>query len=455
MRTPFFQFIKNKRGSGLIVFLLAFGTIATTMIILGLASYGLTEHRASLRIHDRDQAFHIAEAGIHYYRWHLAHTPGDYWDGNGSGSTGPYVHDYYDKDNNIIGQYSLEIEEPVSGSTIVTIRSTGWLTSRPGVTRTIEARVGFPGLTDYAFVENASMNFSATTEVHGKVHSNGDIQFNGTTDAAVEAAGEIWGNGGPTEFWNYPVPWIDFNSVSADLASLEDLAESEGIALPDSDDEGYYINFQSDGTFDLYRVNSVSCYQGSGYQWLWLWIGDTHCFDRNSITFLDSYDIPANGAIFVDDHVWVDGVVNGRVTIGVRRLPDTISNYRNIYISGDITYAETAGDDVLGLIAQGDIIVPKNVPDDMTISGAALAQNGQIYRPYYRTTYGDSLRNSLLFFGSQISYEGGGWKYVSGGNVVSGFVDTNHTYDGNLLYLPPPAFPVGDTYELISWEEIE
>ena len=299
------------------------------------------------------------------------------------------------------------------------------------------------------------MIFSNTTEVHGKVHSNGTIEFNGTTDAAVEAVGLIWGTGGPTEFWNTPVPWIDFNSVSADLVALKDLADNGGVSLGDSGDEGYYINFQDDGTFDVYVVDSVSCYYGLGYQWWWWWIGDVHCYDRNSLTFSQTYNIPANGAVYVDDHVWVDGVVDGRVTVGARRAGASPTNYRNVYISGDLMYEEQASDDVLGLIAQGDIIVPKNVPDDMQIHAAALSQTGQIYRPYYRTTYSDSLRNSLLFFGSQISFAGGGWKWVSYGTVVSGFVNTNHTYDGNLMLLPPPGFPVGDTYELLSWEEIE
>lgn len=67
-----------------------------------------------------------------------------------------------------------------------------------------------------------------------------------------------------------------------------------------------------------------------------------------------------------------------------------------------------------------------------------------------------ALKNSLTFFGSQISYRGGGWKYVTAqGVVVAGYVYTNHVYDGNLKYYPPPGFPTGSTYELISWEEVQ
>ena len=58
--------------------------------------------------------------------------------------------------------------------------------------------------------------------------------------------------------------------------------------------------------------------------------------------------------------------------------------------------------------------------------------------------------------GSQISFARGGWKYVTAaGVVVSGFIVTNHLYDGNLRYFPPPGFPVGNVYDLISWEELQ
>ena len=88
----------------------------------------------------------------------------------------------------------------------------------------------------------------------------------------------------------------------------------------------------------------------------------------------------------------------------------------------------------------------------MNIEAALLSQFGTIQRPYY---YGN-IKDSLTIFGSQIYYQPGGMKWVSGwGNVISGFINTQYTYDGNLRYYPPPGFPVGKTYELISWEELE
>lgn len=450
-----------------------FGSVAFTMIVGGVSSYAIFEHQASLRKHTRDAAFHIAEAGIEYYRWHLAHAPTDYQDG--TGQPGPYVHQYTDKDGQDIGSFSLDITPPLPGSTIVTIESTGWTKEKPHIKRTLKVRVGFPALTDFAFIENANMSFSPTTEVHGKVHSNGGIEFNGTTDAIVQSAREtydngegthpgVWGDGGPDNFWQFPVPAKDFFGITADLAAIRDLADNGGIHLNSSGDDGYHMVFNSNGTFDLYRVNTRYCYGGNGRwrRWRgWYWDGEVHCYDvrntssQSNRTFLQTYTIPSNGVIFVEDDVWVEGVVNGRVTIGAGRFPVSPGTYQEIYISENITYNEQSSDDVLGLIAQGDIIVPRNVPTDMQIHAAALSQFGKIQRPYYHYYYFPSIKNSLIFFGSQISYDGGGWKWISSGDVISGFINTNHTYDGNLLYNPPPGFPVGNTYELISWEEVE
>ncbi len=455
------EILLSKSGS-MLVFVMIFGFMAFTVIILGVSGYAMFENKASNHQKARTASFHIAEAGVNYYRWHLAHNPTDYQDG--TGQPGPYLHEHKDKDGNLVGYFSLEIDEPLSGSTIVVVRSTGWLASEPNITRTIQVRVGFPALTDYSFVENSNMNFSPTTQVHGKVHANGGIKFDGTTDAVIQSAKEtyqygyqtkpgIWGDGGPTELWDFPVAPKDFNSISADLAAVRDLADNGGIHLNSSGQEGWHIVFKANGTFDLYRVTQRQCYYGNGYFWWWWWVGDTHCYDIQSETFVQNYQIPENGAVFIEDDVWVDGVVDGRVTIGAGRFPVLESTYQEIYLNGNITYEEQASDDVLGLIAQGDVIAPYDLPDDLVINAAVLSQFKKIIRPYYHSSYNPSIKNSLTFLGSQISYDGGGWKW--GNPVVSGFVNTNYIYDGNLRYFPPPGFPVGNTYELISWEEIE
>lgn len=442
----------SKRHCGsILLFTLVFGAVASLIIISGVASYAVFENKASNRKHDRDLAFHIAEAGINYYRWHLAHNQTDYTDG--MDQPGPYQHPYNDKDGNPLGYYSLNITPPLSGSTVVIVESTGWTITSPNATRKIRVRMGAPALTDYTFLSNAGLNFSFTTVVHGPVHSNNNIRFDGTTDSWVKSHTFIQGGGGPKSFWQYPVPQIDFFSVTADLAKIRDLADNGGLHLTSSGKEGYQMVFNGN-SFALYKVTSKDCYNGEGRwrkKWSgWYWDGAIYCFDIGNRVFAQNYTIPANGAIFVEDNVWIEGTVNGRVSIGVGKFP-VQEPYKRIFISNNLTYAAKASDDVIGLLAQGDIVVPYEAPDVMEIDAALLSQFDKIYRPFYY----ENMKDTLTIFGSQISYDGGGWKYVNGwGNVISGFVNTNHSYDANLRFYPPPGFPVGTTYELISWEEV-
>ena len=124
-------FYHDSRGN-ILLFAMIFGTISMTIIIVGVAGYAISENKASLKKHNREMAFQIADAGVNYYRWHLAHDNFDYYDGNGTSTPGPYVHDYKDKDGNIIGHFSLDITPPPVGSSIVTVQSTGWLDIQPG-----------------------------------------------------------------------------------------------------------------------------------------------------------------------------------------------------------------------------------------------------------------------------------------------------------------------------------
>lgn len=444
--------MQNNRGS-ILLFVMVFGSIASVLIIMGVAGYAIYENKASNMKHNRDAAFHIAEAGISYYRWHLAHNPTDYQDG--TGQPGPYVHEFKDKDGNLVGYFSLDIDPPLAGSSVVIVRSTGWVATQPQSKRTIQVRVGFPAMTNYAFLSHSGMNFSFTTVVHGQVHSNGEIRFDGESDTWVDSHVLVKGGGHPKEFWRYPVPSIDFYSVTSDLDDIRTAAGDTYAHLTSSGKEGWHIVFDGD-KYNLYKVNTRDCYNGEGRwrynKWKgWYWDGTTYCYDIGTESLFSSNNpIPANGAIFSEDDTWVEGTVNGRVSVGVGRFP-VQEPYKKLYINNNLFYAAKSSDDVIGLLCQGDIIVPFEVPNNMEINAAMLAQFGKIIRPFYD----GNLKDSLVVFGSQISYAGGGWKWVNGwGNVISGFVNTNHSYDGNLKYYPPPGFPVGSVYELISWEEL-
>lgn len=447
----FKRHLNNKSKGSTLLFVLIFGSLAFTAIVFSISGYAIMENRSSNKKHVQDLSLQIAEAGINYYRWHLAHNRNDFTDG--TGNPGPYGRDYLDKDGNKIGEFSLQITPPLTGSTVTAIESTGSVIQDPGIKRTIKAVMGAPALTDFLMVSNAGISFSFTTVVHGQVHSNNDIRFDGTTDSWVKSHTQIQGGGGPKSFWQYPVPEVDFFGVTTDLDNIRQAADISNTHYTSSGVEGYHLVFNGN-TYQLYKVDTKSCYNGEG-RWRrrwgqWYWDGDIYCYDIGTETLQGTYNIPESGAIFVEDNVWVEGLVDGRVTIGVGKFP-VQEPYYNVFISNNLIYQAKASDDVVGIMAQGSIIVPHNVPTTMEIDAAMLSQFNEIGRPYYDS----DIKDSLTVFGSEISYNGGGWKWVNGwGHVVSGFTNTDLSYDANLKFYPPPQFPVGEVYELISWEEI-
>jgi len=454
------QLRKDSRGD-LLLFVMVFGSIAFAVIIVGLAGYAILENRASVSKHNSEMAFQIADAGINYYRWHLAHNKTDFYDGNSSSTPGPYVHDYKDKNGNVIGHFSLEVGAPPAGSTIVIITSTGWLDIQPNSKRKILVKLGFPALTDYAFLTGSNVWIGNNEETHGKFHANGGIRFDGIGDAPITSAMAtytctavhgcqnlvkpgVWGQGGPTQYWQFPVPSTDFTAVTADLAQIQDLSDPDkgGLNLTSSGQQGWHLQFNSNGTITAKKVLTTSCYKAkdinmSNYFW--------PCIDISTEGTGTNYSMPSDGFIFIDDNVWVDGTVKGRAVIGT-------SAGKNILINGSILYLAKDGSCVLGLIADQNVLIPHNSPDSLEIDAAVLAQNGAAKRYYYP---GD-MKSNLLIFGSVISNQIWTWSWVSqGGAIVSGYRNTNSTYDSNLTYGPPPGFPVGSQYNLISWAEVK
>lgn len=452
----FFKKFKMNQNGNMLLFVMVFGAITFSLIVVGVSGYAVLENRASNHKHNREMGFQIAEAGVNYYRWHLAHNKTDYQDG--TGASGPYVHEYKDKDGNVIGHFSLEITPPTNGSTVVIVYSTGWLDAQPNSRRTIKVRLGFPALTDYAFLTNGDVWIGDNENMSGKFHANGGIRFDGSTNAPITSAVPtytckdfhgcgnqtkpgIWGQGDQT-YWDFPVPAKDFSAVTAKLSEIKTGAESGGIYLSSSGKQGWRLQFINDGTVKVYKVNTTNCYKAkdvnsNNYFW--------PCIDISTVGTPTTYNMPANNYIYVADNTWVDGTVNGRVTVGT-------AAGKSIIINGNLLYKEKDGNHVLGLVAEQNVLIPRNSPNILEVNAALLAQNGAAKRYYYP---GD-MKDNLIIYGSVISNGLWTWSWVSGGGaVISGYRVTNATYDANLTYGPPAGFPVGSEYNLISWEEVQ
>jgi type II secretory pathway component PulK len=79
---------KNKTGGYLLVVVLVFSAIFMT-ILTSFVSFIVIQSRLIEQRVQFEQAGQIAEAGLNYYKWYLAHNPNDTT--NGTGLPGPYV----------------------------------------------------------------------------------------------------------------------------------------------------------------------------------------------------------------------------------------------------------------------------------------------------------------------------------------------------------------------------
>ena len=188
----YFKSIKSNQKGTLLVTVLV---ITGLFMVIATGAVGLATLRYKLNLTKvaKAQALHVAESGVNYYRWILYHNHEEYKNRPGCtagvtcGPFGPY--EYKDSaDGSITGYYELYITPPATnGSTIVKIRSIGWLAKYPGVKRSIEVRCGIPSWSSYSTLADDNMRFGEGTEVYGPIHSNQGIRFDGIAHNLVSS----------------------------------------------------------------------------------------------------------------------------------------------------------------------------------------------------------------------------------------------------------------------------
>lgn len=293
--------------------------------------------------------------------------------------------------------------------------------------------------------------------------------------------------------WRYPTPLVDFNQISGALCNIKKLAfaadpstaalATQATACSNTGasrtasyipqrsssantSRGYLIILDNSGTYDLYRVNNENDLQAN------------YTSALNSQLVATDIPIPSNGVIFAEDNVWVlsNPTFQGRLTIAAGRLATAVT--ANIKIADDLVYSTKNGSDALGLIAEGDVIVaPYAAPSSgnftLEINAAVIAQNGDVVYPSnYSFSNNTCTRGwigadqKLYFYGSIAVRQTWTWSWLWGGSCgnnvydsssgyyISGFKHNTTQYDYNLLYAPPPSFPITSSYNILAWREV-
>ncbi len=458
-----------KDGAATIYVLTILGILS--IVLLGLISFVLSQMRYSLHQVTRAESLQAAEAGIHFYRWYLAHqTDGktapqieDFWaSGTAYGVNTPYQRTYSDN-----GVYRITVTPPAPGQTSVIVESEGWTTQRPNITRTIRARLRRPSWSEFAILSDSDTRFGDGTTIFGPTHSNGGIRFDGVAYNIISSVREtyvdpdtgivrpgVWtswpgeyntsmGNDVFVAGTDFPVPTMDFGGITADISLMRTEAQTNGRYF-DSSDFGRHITLRTDGTFLSRRVIQYD-------------VASNGILAESAAS---TYAIPDDSIIYVEDNVWIDGAIDGvHVTIVAADISGGTTP--RIFIGNDITYTSYDGTDVIGLVAAGDVELIRDSEDDLRIDAAILSQTGRIGRAHYGsycvewwwfwcTKVETDNKNLVTINGAIASNKRYGFSWTDG----TGYANRNLIYDNNLLYFPPPFFPTGTHYIPDLWEEI-
>lgn len=405
----------TSRGS-ILLLVLVFGSIF--FIILGaLVQLVVIENRAQDALIGRAQSFSIAEAGLEYYAWFLAHFPDDLT--NGTGNPGPHTLSYTDPTTGgALGTYTLSFEgASACGDTqLVDITSTGTSAAYPNSLTTLVARFAAPTVAQYKQIVN---------------------------DGSAP---------------------VSFTNIQPDFAALKTLAQAQGIYIPQhlvpqSPHLGYRLIFNADNTVTVRLVTAVTTLRTVEFV-------DNPGRYSNDYTLIateepyQTFPIPDDcGLIFSEDNTWIDGVVSDKVTVVAATFSGG-GSAPNVILLDDITYSASDGSAGLTVIGEKNIIIAPNAPNNLTLQGIFVAASGYFGRNSYYFPSGGcnglyEPRGTLTLEGTIVSNYAPRTRWPNGcfpGDA--GYQTFTHTLDPDNATNPPPYTPSTSAERtFISWQQ--
>lgn len=297
--------------------------------------------------------------------------------------------------------------------------------------------------------------------------------------------------------WVYPVATVDFNQISGSLCTMKKVAfaadpATSGLAnlatactqVPNTRTPAYLPQRATNGSYNITRGYLVELNTNGTYDLSYVNGENDRLTPYTSALTLQSVAtniaVPASGVIFAEDNVWVRSkpTFHGRVTIGAGRLASS-SVRAEIVVADDLVYSTKNGSDVIGLVAENNVTIAPYAPPasggfTFEVNAAMIAQTGSVTYPgTYRTNSNACTRGwvnanqNFTFYGSVSTRQTWTWTWLQGSGscgdavrdtatntYISGINHNTTQYDYNLLYAPPPSFPITSTYNILSWREV-
>jgi hypothetical protein len=347
--------------------------------------------------------------------------------------------------------YDLEITPPQTGSNLTNylqIVSTGEKNGQTTAVnrQAIQVLIRPASVADFQMLSAASVSYGTTAVTTGKVYSLQNVYFCGKAYADVYAEGRVYLSdsscgGGSGNNMVSPAAAYDSTTTpgirtvvknpvqfSAFQTSLDDISRASlltgSINLPSTGGvKAWQVTFNSAGTV-TYKSCSTLTQPAQTTQPTCSGTATTKPIPTNGAIYSDLPIIIAGGtSTCTDPQV---GTLTNATCVGGRV---TVASNQDIIIGDDIGYVNS-GQDVLGLMAKGNVWVASWVGNSLTWRGAALAETGYWSQP--TSACSGCHTGTMTYTGSSTTYLGG---------AMDMFANRSYNYDPTLLYLQPPWFP--------------
>lgn len=360
-----------------------------------------------------------------------------------------------------------------------------------GARRAVAAEFRPEAISEFAFLVDEDLRFGSGANVHGKIYVGEDLDFAQSPERGVvhrnafaEGAIGLTPGYGPPLFESgsqgydstgsygdirsvYPSP-LDFERFWGDLSLLRDVAcEGDGLCLSASFNPSlglhtpptaWLLRPTINGAQSQIRVSvasssdSTSCLTAE--EWWWVNSQDAVW------TYLGTFDVPENGAVWVDGHT-VIGLPGDTSRIGdsMTIYAGALGSKKNIIIGADIVYqGEESGNTILGLAASDEVYVnPSSVGSDreLSFSASILAQGGSFHVARSCGSNGSPLLPYQSGVPASTLHTNGSMAIRHTGDVAAHFGTRDYSFDTRLEYLRPPYFPLlSDSWSYANWREI-
>jgi hypothetical protein len=477
------QTYKQQSVGSLLVLVMVMGSVFL-VIISSFVGYVITQSQVVNFRYEQYRATDIAEAGLNYYKWYLSHYPDDVTEG--TGLAGPYVHIYNDPEGGPIGEFSLSIASSTYCGSVASIEvtSTGFTYDDPSAVSTVSARYAKPTVAEYSFITNGSVWYGDDRVITGPVHGNQGVRMDGYHNSFVGSGQTSWTCDGsfgcsPTKtvdgvyttgthatpgLFTFPVSPVDFGGLTLDLDAMKTRAQSNGgIYYGPSGGHGYRVVFNGDDTVTIRRVTNTTSYWA--YSIEEGWHSERNVISASALVATRTIS-DACPLLYFEDKVWLEGDVSQKVALAAANL--SLGSQTNIVINDDVNYVgSNAG---LMAIAEDDVDVGLQVPNNLQANGIYIAQNGRFGRNHYcandcSLTAGNQglpaaldpyvCRGTFTRDGSVVSNGRVGTQWTGNycGSYSSGFEFRVTSFDQDQVNNPPPLTPeTSDVYQFSEWK---